>query len=406
MDVGYKLKWLNGLLAGRELVLPGGEIRLGGSDADIAVTLENGGEAVLIVDGNGVRLSSEQPVWVDGNRWDAREHLPLQSAIDVAGQAFVLGKAADTLATVPVPGRHSGRRRRTLAIPRALALATGALAVLGIAAALYPWQPAGEAKPPDVGAGFAKGLQIESLHGVRVARDQDGVAVLSGYCANSADVDTLRQQLLDQGLLVRDEAVCADVLRRSVRDVLQSNGYQDVDVEDGAMPGSVVIGGEFDADSRWRLTVEQFRSIRGLSHWSIANDRAESFEILLRMLTERDLLDGISISVSGRTLDVSGELPPLRRQMLQDALAAYNNGAEGLRAQFQAIVAAADTGNLLPAPIVSVGGNANALFVQLGNGMRLQRGAVLPNGIVVYALSRSFIALRKGERLIALPLGL
>ena len=26
MDVGYKLKWLNGLLAGRELVLPGGSV--------------------------------------------------------------------------------------------------------------------------------------------------------------------------------------------------------------------------------------------------------------------------------------------------------------------------------------------------------------------------------------------
>jgi type III secretion protein D len=406
MDGGYKLRWLNGLLAGRELVLPAGEIRLGGSDADIAVTLETGGEAVLVVDDDGVRLSSEQPVWVDGNRWDAHERLPLEVAIDVAGQAFVLGAVTDILAAVPVPARHSGTRRRTRLTSRVLGCVAASIAVLGVVAALYPWQPTGEAKPPDLGAELVERLQKGPLHGLRIARDRDGVAVLSGYCSNSADVDMLRQQVQKQGLLVRDETVCADVLRRSVRDVLLANDYQDVDVEDGAVPGSVVIHGDFGADSRWRSTVDQLRAIRGLGHWSIANDRAESFEILLQILTERDLLDGISISISGRTLFVSGALPPLRSRMMGDALAAYNGGASGLRAQFQAIPAAADTAELLPAGIASVGGNAISLFVQLENGMRLQRGAVLQNGFVVYALSRSFIALRKGERLISLPLGL
>ncbi|HWX13249.1 MAG TPA: type III secretion system inner membrane ring subunit SctD [Trinickia sp.] len=406
MDGGYKLRWLNGLLAGREFVLPAGEIRLGGSDADIAVTLETDGEAVLVVDDDGVRLSSEQPVWVDGNRWDAHERLPLQVAIDVAGQAFVLGAVTDILATVPVPARHSRTRRLTPLTSRVLGCAAASIAVLGIVAALYAWQPTGEAKRPDVGAELVERLQQGPLHGLRIARDRDGVAVLSGYCSNSADVDRLRQQVQEQGLLVRDETVCADVLRRSVRDVLLANDYQDVDVEDGAVPESVVIRGDFDADSRWRSTVDQLRAIRGLGHWSIVNDRAESFEKLLQILTEHDLLDGISISISGRTLFVSGALPPLRSRMMEDDLAAYNGGLNGLRAQFQAIPGAADTAGLLPAGIASVGGNADSLFVQLENGMRLQRGAVLQNGFVVYALSRSFIALRKGERLISLPLGL
>jgi type III secretion protein D len=187
---------------------------------------------------------------------------------------------------------------------------------------------------------------------------------------------------------------------------LLANDYQDVDVEDGAVPGAIVIRGDFDADSRWRSAVDQLRAIRGLSHWSIANDRAESFERLLQILTERGLIDGIGISISGRALLVSGALPPVRTRMVDDALAAYNGGANRLLAQRQTIPAAADTADLLPAGIASVGGNSDSLFVQLENGMRLQRGAVLPNGFVVYALSRSFIALRKGALLISLPLGL
>jgi type III secretion protein D len=62
--------------------------------------------------------------------------------------------------------------------------------------------------------------------------------------------------------------------------------------------------------------------------------------------------------------------------------------------------------DLLPAAITSVGGNADGLFVELGNGMRLRRGAVLPNGFMVVALSRSFMGLRRADRLIAVPLGL
>ncbi|MEA3121613.1 MAG: type secretion protein [Paraburkholderia sp.] len=406
MDGGYKLRWLNGLLAGRELVLPVGETRLGGSDADIAVPLETGGEAVLVVDDDGVRLGSEQPVWVNGNRWDAQARFPLQVAIDVAGQAFVLGKVSTILVTVPVPARQSGARRRTPAAFLVLGSAAVSIAVLGVTAVLCAWQPADKAKPFDVGAELVEQLQKGPLHGLHIARDREGVVVVSGYCSNSADVDMLRQQVQDQGLLVRDETLCADVLRRSVRDVLLANDYQDVDVEDGAVPGAVVIHGDFDADSRWRSAVDQLRAIRGLSHWSIANDRAESFERLLQILTERGLVDGIGISISGRALLVSGALPPVRTRMVDDALAAYNGGANRLLAQRQTIPAAADTADFLPAGIASVGGNSNSLFVQLENGMRLQRGAVLPNGFVVYALSRSFIALRKGARLISLPLGL
>jgi type III secretion protein D len=92
--------------------------------------------------------------------------------------------------------------------------------------------------------------------------------------------------------------------------------------------------------------------------------------------------------------------------MMGDVIDRYNGSGIDMPARFEGIAASANAADLLPSPIASVGGNADGLFVELQNGMRLQRGAVLPNGFVVYALSRSFIELQKAEQLSAVPVGL
>jgi type III secretion protein D len=58
----------------------------------------------------------------------------------------------------------------------------------------------------------------------------------------------------------------------------------------------------------------------------------------------------------------------------------------------------------LPAPVVTVGGQANSIYVVLANGMRLQAGSVLPNGYAIVRLSRRAIGLRNGEHLVSIPL--
>ncbi len=417
MDSGYKLKWLNGLLAGRELALPTGEIRLGGSDADVAVTLEDGQQAVLVVDDGGVKLTSQASVWVDGNRWEGDERLPLNLPVDLAGQAFILGAAADTLAHPPVPVRRSpaaGRHRqearqagvRSIS-PRALAACIAAIAALGgVVAVLLLSKRAPDHASSQPEPSLVEQVQKRPPHGVKIAEDPTGVIILSGYCADSVELDRLRQQLQQAGRLVRDDTVCADVLRHSVRAVLTSNGYEDVDISDGAAPGTVLIRGAFAADSKWSATADQLAAIRGLRKWSVANDRAASFERLLRMLKDRDLLDGLSISVVGRTLVATGAPPAERKRAIEDVVAEYDRSGAGMPATFESIAACADAADLLPSPIASVGGNADGLFVELENGMRLRPGAVLPSGCVVYTLSRSFIGLRKAEQLSAVPLGL
>ncbi|MEX3956743.1 type III secretion system inner membrane ring subunit SctD [Trinickia sp. EG282A] len=425
MDSGYKLKWLNGLLAGRELALPAGEVSLGGSDADVAVTLEDGRQAVLVVDDRGVNLNSEVPTWVDGHRWESDERLPLNVTIDIAGQAFVLGAASDTLANLPVPARcggaspqgkeglqgHQKRRgwppwQKPIA-PRTLGVCIVAITALGGAVAvLLLSKPAREAAPTPPEPSLVARLQTQPRHGLKIVEDASGLVVLSGYCADSAEIDRLRQQLQQAGRLVRDDSVCADVLRRNVRAVLNSNGYEDIDVRDASTPGAVVIHGAIVTDAQWRSTAEQLRGVRGLRNWSVVDDGAESFERLLQMLAKRDLIEGLSLSVDGRSLVVTGALSAQRSRMVEDVIAQYNLGGAGIPARFEKMAAAAATIGLLPARIASVGGNANALFIELENGMRLQRGAVLPNGFSVYALSTSFLELRRGPLLIAVPLNL
>ncbi len=416
MNSGYKLKWLNGLLAGRELDLPAGEIRLGGSGADVAVTLEDGHEAMLLVDEGGVKLNSQAPVWVDGNRWESDERLPLHLPVDIAGQAFVLGVAVDTLAHPPVPSRRGPtsptkreerQERRQLTTPRVLGICVAAVAVIGcVVAALVLSKPARETTPSRPKSSFVERLQKRLPHGTKIAEDSSGMVVVSGYCTDSAEIDRLRQQLQQAGRLVRDDTVCADVLRHSVRVVLDSNGYEDVDISDGPAPGTIVIRGAFASDAQWHSTIDQLRTIPGLKHWSIESDRAASFEKLMRMLAGHDLLDGTSVSVVGRWLVVSGAASPHRTRMIEDVISRYNDSGAGMRARLEEIAASTSTADLLPAAIESVGGNADGLFVGLENGMRLTRGAVLPNGFTVFSVSRSFMELRRAERLVAVPLGL
>ncbi|GLU33128.1 type III secretion system inner membrane ring subunit SctD [Trinickia caryophylli] len=403
MEGQYKLKWLNGLLAGRELLLPAGELCLGAGEADVAVAFETDGEAVLCVDDDGVHIRSALPVWVEGTRWDLAQRLPLHAPVDLGGQAFVLGLAADTIVSRSVPERASRARGRASPVRWRLSCLAASCAALGAVVLLYPQT----ARQPDAANASRTDMrQWETVPGVHVATNPDGVVVLSGYCARSADIDALRRRLTASGRLVRDDTVCTDTLLASVREVLLSNGYRDAGVEPGNGDGTAVIHGDFAADARWRSTAAQLAAVPGLRGWSISDDRAQAFDALLRTLAARHLLDGVSLSVSGSTLMASGRLPPGTVRALNDTLAAFNAGAPALRAQFHDLPPAPPAAGLLPAAIVSLGGNVDSPFVELANGMRLQRGAVLPSGFVVYALDDAYLALRKGQQLIAVPLGL
>lgn len=401
MPSAYKLKWLNGPFNGRELVLPEGELRIGGPGSDVLLSLESGGEAVLSTNEEGVRLNYPGNVWIDGMAASAPGALALGSVIDMGGVAFVLGREESDIAYISVPERSElqGQRRWTH-VDNLMAVASAlGLVALGVMA----WQPVREVGQFDPVAWLQAQSDQPEFSGLRLDPGLRGEWVLSGNCAHSSTVGTLRGTLRGRGIHFRDASVCADTVRESVRKVLALNGYHNVEVI-SVSADAVDVHGAIRADGNWLRTAEQLRDIPGLRTWWVKNDQAQLFERLLTALTEYDLLEGVSLAVSNQVLLVTGELSSDQRVALAGVIEAFNETQPRLRAQHLNIPAATPSAQLLPAMVVTVGGNGHSIYVELANGMRLQQGSALPSGYRVYALSHKAIALIKDQELLSLPI--
>lgn len=410
MEFLFKLKWLNGPLAGSELDLPAGDIRLGGEDPDIVLPLELGVDTVLTVSPQGVTMAPPLPVWSDGLPWDASQPLPLGPVIDLAGQALVLVEAGGrwpSQLVLPARRRLPPKTNSPRGFPRKGWVAAFVAVVLLLAVVAGLWVMSKDEPPFQPAAWLAQQMADPELAGLHAELDAQGVVQLTGLGASSQRIQRLREQLARQGLHVRDQSQAADALRQQVRRVLALYGYHNIEVVPGPSWDQVVIYGAIQANDAWLRTSEQLRMLRGLKDWRVVNDHAELFRLLLRQLTNPSLLDGLSIEVSGNELLISGQLEPARAQALAVRIEAFNSdGPPRLRARFQNIPAAQRMTELLPAAIVSVGGNANAVYLELANGMRLQQGGTLPNGYQIFALSHAVLTLIKDQRLISIPLHL
>jgi type III secretion protein D len=399
-----KLKWLNGPLAGLEFELPDGQVHIGGADADIALPLDEGGQAVLTIGNDGVVASHGVSVWVDGLPWDVEKALPFYRAIDLAGLAFVLGVVDDALESMPVPTRRCTptQDRRMKWISTGAAISIGVV-LFGLGLSL--WQPPVSDRI-DLDTWLTRELNKPPLRHLHVKRAADGSFVVSGKCAFSKDVDRLRMLLAEKGGVIHDESRCADALRESVCNILALYGYRDADVSIDENVECAQIRGQIVDDVSWQRVASQLRTLAGLRSWHVVNDRALWFDRLYDALMDRGSLDDVSISMAGKTLTVSGAVGTHREQAIADVIAQFNrSNKDGFVATWHNIPSLQKTTRWLPAPVVSVGGgNANSTYVTLANGMRLQPGCVLPNGFVVVKLTRRSMSLRKEQRVVSIPL--
>ncbi|RQR48130.1 EscD/YscD/HrpQ family type III secretion system inner membrane ring protein [Burkholderia sp. Bp9126] len=397
----HKLKWLNGPLAGLEFDLPIGETRIGGDEADVVLPLEENAQAVLTSTDDGVHVTLDATVWVDGRPWDGKGVLPFDRAIDVGGVAFVLGNCNDILSMPSVPQRKRILIRSSQTWLRMCAV-TLSTSVLAAGVMLVLWRPA-DLERFDVDAWLKQQLKAPALQGLRAQRAADGVVVVSGRCLSSKDVERLRAKLRDKGFVTRDESLCADKLRNAVRNVLALNGYLDVDVRSAAAPDSVEIRGAIAADAAWQHVVSQLQDVRGLRAWRIVNDRAQWFDRLYETLLRHRSIDNVNIVMSGKTLIVSGAVSSTRA--ITEAIAEFNRySTDGFVATWQDVPSLQAVSAWLPYPVVTVGGNAGAVYVVLANGMRLQLGGRLPNGYAIVHLTRHSMGLRKDQHLVSVPL--
>lgn len=404
MELLYKLKWLNGPLAGRELLLPEGEFRIGGSDADVVLSLEDNVEAVLMVSVDSIILTSTIPVWVNGECWNTEQSLPLEHYIDLAGQGIVLGKPHNILPWLSCPARRqleSTVNKRLLTPWLLLSVTTLILITLGILGYILT-----NDEPPqfDPRRWLAETLQSPELSGLEAQLDERGIVHLSGLSSSSQNIMQLRKQLDEHGLNFYDKSIGTDALLERVRQLFTLYGYQHIDVKPGATAESVEIFGAINADERWLKVSTQLAQIKQLKHWVVINDQAEYFQHLLNTLNEYHLLEGLSINVIGKELMINGLLDEQRAKEIESLVTDFNHdGQSRLQARYLNIPTIT-TPNILPAAIVSIGGNEDSVYIQLANNMRLQQGAILPNGYKIYSLSHRFMTLIRGEHLISLPL--
>ncbi|AXE35937.1 type III secretion system inner membrane ring subunit SctD [Chromobacterium phragmitis] len=393
MEARYKLRLLNGALAGRELPLPEGAFTIGTGDSDLLLPLDGGAEAALEVSEGGVALHGGAPCWVEGERLPFGP-LPLDVGLDLAGLHCALGAADADLERIQVAPRRLRASARRGAGAAALALALG----LGGAAWLWP----SPAPPPSPREWLPQALR--EVPGVSARWLGGDALLLSGNCRDSAKLAALAGRLREAGVRLRQEAVCDDELLRSVRALLAAYGYPEVEVELAA-GRRARIDGPVSNDERFAGLARALDGLAGLSGWQLSDRGAEQLARLTARLTEAGVLSGLSIERNGRGWLLSGQLPAERQSRLMEALDALNAGMEpAARLRFVAAASAADARAYLPAALAGIGGNAGAPYLILANGMRLPLGSMAKRGMKVVGISPSGATLSGGQRLLFLPL--
>lgn len=389
METGYKLKLLNGPLQGRQLLLPPGTFTIGENESDLLLTLEGGGNATLNVDDEGVSLANDTPCWINGVRLQGSK-LPLLTPIDLAGVYFILSVAGEDAGSPNVP-----RRKTAWQLPLTV------LVVTLLMAFLFSWGLLPEKKAPaqTPQAWLEQALRAEPA---LVARWQgDKMLFISGRCTDSKRLNTITSHLQALGVHLQQEAICNDDLTRSIVTLMASYGYQDVTVKLNQQ-GRAEIDAPLSGNTA--SLAKDLNSLAGLTGWHLSDIGAEELQALVVQLRNLGLLTGLNINRANRSWLLSGQLTNAQQARLKIVLDQLNSEAgRALTLQFIGSTGAVVATDYLPAPMASIGGNLQAPFLQLTNGMRLQAGAQLDNGMKVVDLSIAGVSLLGSNRLVFIP---
>ncbi|MFW5390577.1 type III secretion system inner membrane ring subunit SctD [Yersinia sp. 2544 StPb PI] len=402
MAVRFKLRLLNGELNGRELMLPEGEFTLGGQQCDVLLPLLQGQILTLRISDEQITLQTSGDVWVKGERYDLQQKLPLGQAIETGGLILVVGEAGDNLSDIHYIPRARPRLLLCLSV-----LAFILLLLLSVVIFWFIQQPKALLAylPPDIPTQLSEQLKQPALQGIKENWLLDGSVVLSGHCSSSPAVIKLQNFLVLNRIVFRNQLVCDDHLLSSVKDVLHQYGYQDIEVDTGKHPGHITIHGAIEMGGQWLKVQETLATVAGLKGWAVINSHDGQIAQLVERLRELGLLGYLSMAQSNKEIIISGILSLSQQQQLMEMLTALaRQQPDFLAVRYQNIPTSDQTAQLLPAAIVSYGGNKFSGFVQLANGLRLQQGTVLANGYKVIFIGEQGISLLKSNNLIHIPM--
>ncbi|CNE77554.1 type III secretion system inner membrane ring subunit SctD [Yersinia kristensenii] len=401
MEMKFKIRILNGELNGRELMLPKGVFTLGDQGSDVLLPLPQGKILALIISENQIMLQVPGAVWVNGLRHDLQQPVPLRQVIEAAGLALVLGEENDVLSGIIVVHRSG---------PRLLLwLSVATFILLGLLFSFIFWFTQQSNRlfshlPSSIPTQLSEQLKISTLEGINATWLADGSVVLSGHCTSSSAVIQLQNFLVSNHVVFRNQLVCDDRLIASVGEVLHQYGYQDIDVKVGKITGNVAIHGAIEMGEKWLSVQKVLATIVGLKGWVVINSHDGQIPLLVERLKDLGLLSYLSMTQSNKEIVISGMLSPEQQQHLRSMLATLTQQPDVFPVRYQNIPASDQATQLLPAAIVSYGGNSHSKFVQLANGVRLQQGTVLGNGYKVILIGEQSISLLKSSNLVQIPM--
>ncbi|EMA4783096.1 type III secretion system inner membrane ring subunit SctD [Providencia rettgeri] len=399
----YKLKWLSGILAGRELALPLGEIRLGGETPDIALPLELNAETLLIVNEQGIRLSQPVPLWVDGLPWETNELLPQKRVIDLAGLVFIFGDIEQPLPTLAIPLRRNKNKTHVVTLTIAIIFLFLALLAIGISTDISPENE----EPFDKVIWLEQQMKQPDHLGLQASFDNNGIIHLSGVSVSKNTIYQLQEQFAQFGFSFYNKSIDVSTLHNLVRQTLEMNGYHDIDITQGNSLDSVKIYGDIQFDNHWQQTQAQINQISLLKSWVVINDRSEEFKKTLHFLDSESLLEGLNISIENNKLLVSGKVPDKDLEKLNIIISDFNKSQKTrMKINYQNIPNKNIIDEFLPGEIISIGGNDEYIYLQLSNNMRLYKGSILPNGYKVYSLSMNTLMLIYKQNFLSIPINL
>ncbi|MEQ5735544.1 type III secretion system inner membrane ring subunit SctD [Providencia alcalifaciens] len=399
----YKLKWLSGILAGRELALPLGEIRLGGETPDIALPLELNAETLLIVNEQGIRLSQPVPLWVDGLPWETNELLPQKRVIDLAGLVFIFGDIEQPLPTLAIPLRRNKNKTHVVTLTIAIIFLFLVLLAIGISTDISPENE----EPFDKVIWLEQQMKQPDHLGLQASFDNNGIIHLSGVSVSKNTIYQLQEQFAQFGFSFYNKSIDVSTLHNLVRQTLEMNGYHDIDITQGNSLDSVKIYGDIQFDNHWQQTQAQINQISLLKSWVVINDRSEEFKKTLHFLDSESLLEGLNISIENNKLLVSGKVPDKDLEKLNIIISDFNKSQKTrMKINYQNIPNKNIIDEFLPRKIISIGGNDEYIYLQLSNNIRLYKGSILPNGYKVYSLSMNTLMLIYKQNFLSIPINL
>ncbi|WP_145558792.1 type III secretion system inner membrane ring subunit SctD [Yersinia mollaretii] len=377
-----KVRLISGILHGREVWLEGGKLSIGEHGCDLCIPLNDEGQVVLSInDGQMFVDAGRATVRVNGRRHKTNLPLPAEGVLQTMGLAIAFGSHEANL---------SHYQLRT-GLP---AVYWGMMLTFFVLVGVFVIWSGPSVKPPR-----SMSTQVDTLLRQKgltqtVARwDQDGTLQLSGYCQNSAVLQTARLKLESWGVLYRDSVICTDQLIRDVSDILTQAGYGNARVTSSA-PGEVCITADITMGKRWAIAQPQLAELPGLIHWKIDNP----YEAQDKAIIDRVLQDGLAGSVSvtpvGQAFVISGVLDTEQQQILNQLLAQVRQQFPYIALSYQNISASNEGNQRFPSPISAIIHGRQGIYLILEDSERLRLGSQLPDGSEVVALNDRAVTLK------------